>query len=45
MAGEQGTGQKVGGASGSEPAPAGGDDLRARMLAAAEARMKATQAK
>jgi hypothetical protein len=42
MQGAQGTGQKVGGAGTSEP-PAAGDDLRARMAAAAEARFKAQQ--
>lgn len=42
MAGTQGTGQKIGGASSS--APATGDDMRARMAAAAEARFKAQQA-
>lgn len=40
----QGTGQKLGGdAAGSSAPAAGGDDLRARMAAAAEARMKAAQ--
>jgi hypothetical protein len=38
MGGPTGPGQKVGG--GSAP-PAGADDMRARMAAAAEARMKA----
>ena len=45
MAPATGSGQKVGGdASAPAPAPAAGsDDLRSRMAAAAEARMKAAQ--
>jgi hypothetical protein len=44
MGATQGAGQKVGGgAGGSGAAPATGDDLRARMAAAAEARLRAAQ--
>lgn len=44
MQGQQGTGQKIGGDASGSAAPASGDDLRARMAAAAEARFKAQQA-
>ena len=44
MQGQQGTGQKVGGEASGSSAPASGDDLRARMAAAAEARFQAQQA-